>query len=125
MYQFTQEDRRRGGVASGEARRNKRSLRETMEILLQTELPAATKAELAAKGFQAESVMDAIVIGVIESAKKGNSQSFANIMKLLGEDSQRIELSNYDDSAARLEEWFRQARKEYNSKRDDEQKDEI
>lgn len=116
MYQFTQEDRRRGGVASGEARRNKRTLRETAEILLQTELPAEAKAELSAKGFECETVMDAIVAGVIESAISGNSQAFANIMKLLGEDSQRIEVSRFDESAARLDEWLKQAQAEYQSK---------
>ena len=118
MYEFTQEDRRRGGVASGEARRNKRTLRETAEILLQTELPADVKAELSAKGFECETVMDAIVAGVIESAISGNSQAFANIMKLLGEDSQRIELSRFDESAARLDEWFKQAQEEYKNKRE-------
>lgn len=120
-YKFTAEDSRRGGIASGEARRNKRTLRETAEILLQTELPAEVKAELATKGFEAETVMDAIIAGVIESAISGNSQAFANIMKLLGEDSQRIEVSRYDESAERLDAWFRQAQEEYNSRKGDAQ----
>ena len=112
-YQFTKEDSRRGGIASGEARRKKRTLRETAEILLQSELPSDVRAELATKGFEAETVMEAMVAGVIERAIKGNSQAFANIVKLLGEDSHRIEINSYDDSAERLEEWCRQARERY------------
>ena len=112
-YQFTKEDSRRGGIASGEARRKKRTLRETAEILLQSELPSDVRAELATKGFEAETVMEAMVAGVIERAIKGNSQAFASIVKLLGEDSHRIEINSYDDSAERLEEWCRQARERY------------
>lgn len=112
-YQFTKEDSRRGGIASGEARRKKRTLRETAEILLQSELPSEVRAELATKGFEAETVMEAMVAGVIERAIKGNSQAFASIMKLLGEDSHKIEINSYDDSAERLEEWCRQARERY------------
>lgn len=112
-YKFTQEDSRRGGIASGEARRNKRTLRETTELLLNTELPKKAREELAAKGFPAETVMDALVCAVIESATKGNAQAFANIMKLLGEDVHRVEIAPDDKSVQELEAYFASMQAEY------------
>lgn len=116
-YKFTKEDSRRGGIASGEARRNKRTLRETAELLLHKELPKEVKEELAAKGFPAETFMDAIVCAVIESATNGNAQNFANLVKLLGEDVQRVELAPYDQSVEKMEAYFEEMRAEYNAQK--------
>lgn len=116
-YKFTKEDSRKGGIASGEARRYKRSLRETMEVLLSTELPAEKRQELLERGFPASTFQDALIASVIESAKNGNAQNFANIVKLLGEDVQKVELSRNDESIAEMENYFRKQREVYNDQR--------
>lgn len=113
-YKFTKEDSRNGGIASGEARRNKRSLRQTMELLLSTELPEDAKKVLLDKGFSANTFQDALIVSVIESAKNGNAQNFANIVKLLGEDTQRVELARNDESYIAMDEFFKKMRSEYN-----------
>lgn len=59
-HKFTQEEAKKGGVASGEARRAKKSLREAMKILMEADLTdkktgqtmTGTEA-MAAKAFQA------------------------------------------------------------------------
>lgn len=112
-YRFTKEDSRKGGIASGEARRNKKSLKETLELILSTSLPVDVQKELADKGFPAETYQDALLVSVIESARGGNAHAFSNIVKLLGEDVQRVEVANYDKSVEELEAWFRERQEEY------------
>ena len=58
-HKFTQEEAKKGGIASGEARRAKKSLREAMQILMDADLTGkdgktmtGTEA-MAAKAFQA------------------------------------------------------------------------
>ena len=80
-------------------------------------LPKEVKEELAAKGFPAETFMDAIVCAVIESATNGNAQNFSNLVKLLGEDVQRVELAPYDKSVERMEAYFEEMRAEYNAQK--------
>ena len=112
-YKFTKEDSRRGGIASGEARRNKKSLKDTLELILTTSLPGDIQQELAAKGFPAETFQDALIVSVIESARNGNAQNFSNIVKLLGEDVQRVEVANFDKSIQELDAWFKRQQEAY------------
>lgn len=112
-YKFTKEDSRRGGIASGEARRNKKSLKETLELILTTSLPGDIQQELADKGFPVETFQDALIVSVIESARNGNAQNFSNIVKLLGEDVQRVEVANFDKSAQELDAWFKRQQEAY------------
>ena len=61
-YEFTSEQSReeaakngrKGGIASGEARRKKKTLRETAEIMLACELPPDVKRKLKSNGLEAE-----------------------------------------------------------------------
>ena len=58
-HEFTQEEAKKGGIASGKARREKKNLREAMQILMEADLTdkggkTMTGAEaMAAKAFQA------------------------------------------------------------------------
>lgn len=72
---------RKGGVASGEARRKKRDLRETLETLLKSTLKDE---EIVSKfeefGFKKGMTMqDAISAAMIQQAVKGNVKAFVAI----------------------------------------------
>lgn len=106
---------RKGGIASGEAKRRKKTLRETAEIMLQTELPDDVKAKLKDKGIDAADYSDAVIAYAIQSVMRGNSNMFGQLLKLMGEGSERIELQNLnDDSAAALDELFKENERKFN-----------
>lgn len=72
---------RKGGVASGEARRKKRDLRETLETLLKSTLKdEETVSKFEAFGFKKGMTMqDAISAAMIQQAVKGNVKAFVAI----------------------------------------------
>lgn len=64
---------RKGGIASGEARREKATMRKTLEMLLdQTNNEGRTYRELA-------------TLGLLKGAIKGNAQNYKTILETLGE----------------------------------------
>ena len=64
---------RKGGIASGKARKEKATMRETLKLLLETEAKnGQTYKELA-------------TIGLIKGAVKGNSNNYRVILETLGE----------------------------------------
>lgn len=74
--QSTEEARelgRKGGIASGEARRKKKSMRETLEILLEMETKSG------------RTNREEITIGLINGAKKGNATNYRTVLETLGE----------------------------------------
>ena len=104
---------RKGGIASGEARRRKRSLREAMQTMLALELSEKEISDLAKKGYDAETQLDALTAAALMSAKRGNSQAFANVMRLLGEETLNIELQ--DDSTKNMDNWLDNERETFKS----------
>lgn len=102
---------RKGGVASGEARRRKRSLREAMQTMLALELSEKEINDLAKKGYDAETQLDALTAAALMSAKRGNSQAFANVMRLLGEETLNIEIQ--DDSTKNMDNWLNNERQAF------------
>ena len=104
---------RKGGIASGEARRRKRSLREAMETMLALELSEKEINDLAKKGYDAQTQLDALTAAALMSAKRGNSQAFANVMRLLGEETLNIELQ--DDSTKNMDNWLDNEREDFKS----------
>lgn len=103
----------KGGKASGESRRKKRSLREAMETMLALDLSEKEIKALAEKGYDAETQLDALTAAALISAKKGNSQAFANVMRLLGEETLNIDIQ--DDSTRNMDEWLDHARDAFKS----------
>ena len=64
---------KKGGIASGQARREKATMKKTLEMLLEsTNKNGKTYKELA-------------TLGLIQGAVKGNSQNYRTIVELLGE----------------------------------------
>lgn len=103
----------KGGKASGEARRKKRSLREAMQTMLALELSEKEINDLAKKGYDAQTQLDALTAAALMSAKRGNSQAFANVMRLLGEETLNIELQ--DDSTKNMDNWLDNEREDFKS----------
>ena len=71
---------RRGGIASGEARRRKKTMRETAKMLLDMEIPNAAKelkAKMKAMGISEEdfTYQSAVMIGILNQAMKGNTKA--------------------------------------------------
>lgn len=80
---------RKGGIASGAARRRKRALKEAADIYLA--LPVSDKRKrnrLARKGLDPEEIDNqmAMIVGLAEAATEGDSRAGRLIVDILGED---------------------------------------
>ena len=81
-YKLSQEEAKRGGIASGEARRRKRDLRQALEALLEKEYPQKDKA-----GNQIAILTgtEAIAAKLFEQATKGNIRAFEVLRDTVGQ----------------------------------------
>lgn len=99
----------KGGKASGEARRRKKSMREALEMLMQTEAPANVKATLKAAGINADDAdyQLAVLAGQMMQAVKGNTRAAVWLSEIMGERTQNITVEQkIDDSRKALEEYL-------------------
>lgn len=100
-YQFTSEQSRskaaengrKGGIASGAARRRKRSLKEAADLFLS--LPVSGKRtfnQMAAAGIDPDDIDNqmAMIVGLTRSAVNGDARAAKVIIDLLGEDGKEI-----------------------------------
>lgn len=73
-YKLSQEEAKKGGIASGKARREKATMKKALEMLLdeQNKKSGKTYRELA-------------TLGLIQGAIKGKSENYRLILELLGE----------------------------------------
>ncbi len=76
-YKLTQEEAKKGGIASGEARRRKRDLRMALEMLLEKEY----------KNGKGETITgtEAITGKLFEQAMKGNIKAFETLRDTVGQ----------------------------------------
>lgn len=85
------ENGRKGGIASGEAKRKKKAMRERLEILLSLPLKSGKGADLeviknfAALKGQNITVQDAMMIAQIQKALKGDTTAAAFVRDTAGE----------------------------------------
>lgn len=82
---------RQGGIASGEARRRKRDLRQALEMLLEKEY----------KQRNGETITgtEAITAKLFEQAMKGNIRAFETIRSTVGQDPvQKVMVAEVDQS---------------------------
>lgn len=85
------ENGRKGGIASGEAKRKKKAMRERLEILLELPLKAGKGVDLEViKNFAALkgkniTVQDAMMIAQIQKALKGDTNAAAFVRDTAGE----------------------------------------
>lgn len=100
------EIRSSGGIASGAARRRKRSLREAADLFLS--LPVVdgrTRSSILRKGVDEEDADNqmAIIVGLASAAKQGDARAAKLLFDLLGGDSDvRIDTTREDDLSRSL-----------------------
>lgn len=94
---------RKGGIASGAARRRKKSLKQKMQLLLS--LPAAgnDQAELAAMGVEPGDMDNEMVLikALFLAAAEGDTKAFDRIQDVLGKSVAREELALKKQEAKR------------------------
>lgn len=97
-HDLTAEDQRAGGIASGKARREKATMKATLEMLLnETNKNGKTYRELA-------------TLGLLKGAINGNAQNYRTILETLGElkqaeeDKAKRELTKVEELLAKIEE---------------------
>ena len=73
-HDLTAEDQRAGGIASGEARRRKATMLQTLEMLLESTNTKTGK-----------TYRELATLGLINGAVKGNAQNYRTMLELLGE----------------------------------------
>ena len=90
-YKLSQEEAKKGGIASGEARRKKRDLRNALEMLLESQVNVVDKQSgevIQMTGTQA------VTRKLFEQAMKGNIKAFIAIRETTGQDPvQKIAVS--------------------------------
>ena len=90
-YKLSQEEAKKGGIASGQARREKRDLRKALEILLEREYKDN-------KG-NTISGTEAITAKLFEQAMKGNIKAFETIRSTVGQDPvQKVMVAEVDQN---------------------------
>lgn len=90
------ETARRGGIASGEARRRKKTMKETAKMLLDMEIPDAAKelkAKLKVMGISEDdfTYQSAVMVGILNQAMKGNTKAAAFLRDTVGENPMLME----------------------------------
>lgn len=97
---------RKGGIASGEARRRKKSMREALEMLMfKCELPEQTKQMLRAEGVSDDEMNHQMVItrSLIAKAESGDVQAYNAICAMIGEKpAEKMELGGSMQSELRI-----------------------
>jgi hypothetical protein len=107
-YKLSQEEAKKGGIASGEARRRKRDLRQALEMLLEKEY----------KDNQGNTITgtEAITAKLFQQAMKGNIRAFETIRSTVGQDPvQKVEHVNISDETREQIERFLNDESEDNS----------
>lgn len=90
-YRLTLEEQKKGGLASGEARRRKRDLRQALEMLLEREYKD--------KNGNAVTGTEAISAKLFEQAMKGNIKAFETIRATVGQDPvQKVMVAEVEQS---------------------------
>ena len=106
-YKLSQEEAKKGGIASGQARREKRDLRKALEILLEREYKDN-------KG-NTISGTEAITAKLFEQAMKGNIKAFETLRDTVGQKPiERVEQVNIDMEYEQSVEYVKKLMKEEN-----------
>ena len=80
------ENGRKGGIASGVARRRNKTIRAGIKAMMQEGTPDKVKAAFAKNGFEVESNYDAIVASIMMGAIKGQPKMVDKVVQMIGED---------------------------------------
>ena len=104
------ENGRKGGIASGEAKRRKKAMRERLEVLLELPLKSGKSADLdSIKNFAALkgkniTVQDALMLAQIQKALKGDTTAATFVRDTVGDkpNDKTIITGNVDTGADKL-----------------------
>lgn len=104
------ENGRKGGIASGEAKRRKKAMRERLEVLLELPLKSGKSADLdSIKNFAALkgkniTVQDALILAQIQKALKGDTTAATFVRDTVGDkpNDKTIISGNVDTGAEKL-----------------------
>lgn len=82
------QDSRKAGIASGEARRKRRALRDSMNMLLEMQPTAKEFNKLVEAGFEPEEIDNSLLItfALFNQSKKGDVKAIKELRNLIGED---------------------------------------
>ena len=90
-YKLSQEEAKKGGIASGEARRRKRDLRMALEALLEKDITD--------KSGRTMSGAEALAIKQFEKALKGDTRAFETVRDTAGQKPiDKIQVSEIDQN---------------------------
>lgn len=96
-YKLSQEEAKKGGIASGKARREKATMKKTLQMLLEME------------NSKGQTYKELATLGLLKGAMKGNSQNYRVILETLGElgqyqeDKQAQQLSKVEELLNKIE----------------------
>ena len=91
-YKLSQEEAKKGGIASGKARRKKKAMKDIVELVLQMPLQEGKKTSveniksLASAGGKNISVQEALVLKLTQKALKGDIKALRLLLEMAGQD---------------------------------------
>ena len=98
-YKLTLEEQKMGGIASGKARREKATMRKTLEMLLDT------------KSKNGKTYKELATLGLLKGAINGNANNYRTILEVLGELAQ-MEIDKQQQELVKVEELLSKIEKE-------------
>ena len=105
---------RKGGIASGEARRRKKTAKEVVSTLLNLGLTdEKAKRKLKALGIEDEDMTNIMAssVAVMAKAMKGDYKAYNALLEVAGEKVQEVKINApVDDAVKEMEEYFEQKR---------------
>ena len=103
----------KGGKAAAESKRRKKTMREALMLLMETQAPDTVKAQLEAAGVDATDAdyQTAMLAAQMVQAVKGNTRAAVWLSEIMGERVQNIKVDQkIDDSRKELEAWLESQR---------------
>lgn len=113
-YKFTDEDRRKATKKRQENLKRKKSLRQTLEVMMETPMTDKMLKAMEKQGFATDDVSYRVAVcyGLISKAVKGDVSAINQIAKLLGEDVTQIEmLKPTSETVKEMHEYFKSREK--------------
>lgn len=80
-YKLTLEEQKKGGIASGKARKEKATMRKTLEMLLES------------KNSKGITYKELSTLGLIKGAINGKAENYKTMVELLGELNNEVKLT--------------------------------
>lgn len=89
-YKLSQEEAKKGGIRSGQVRRQKKTVAEYLKKWADSEVSEKDKKELEALGLSEEATnRTLLVVSLIQKASKGDTKALQMVLELLGEDKKK------------------------------------